>query len=104
DLPVVDPAAKAFTVQANMRSVGFTGLLANATDPDATNANADALSADAIAGYTSPTFTLASITGACESIVANPATGAGPCKITITSTSTGTFTFDPHPGDRKSVV
>jgi len=31
DLPVVDPVAKAFTVQANMRSVGFTGLLANAT-------------------------------------------------------------------------
>jgi CSLREA domain-containing protein len=98
DPPVVDPAAKAFTVQANMRSVGFTGLLANATDPDATNANADGFSADKAAGYLSPTFTLASLTGACTSIVANPATGAGPCTIAITSTSTGTFNFDPPPG------
>src|SRR6185295_12744670 len=38
DKPVVDPAAKAFTVQANMKITGLSGLLVNATDPDATNA------------------------------------------------------------------
>jgi CSLREA domain-containing protein len=103
DLPVVDPVAKAFTAQANMKSVGFGGLLVNATDPDATNANSDTLSADKIAGYTAPTFSLASVTGACTSIVVNPATGAGPCKISNIQ-ATGSFDFDPPPGVTGTVV
>jgi CSLREA domain-containing protein len=97
DAPVVDPVAKAFTVQANMKSSGLTGLLANATDPDATNANADSLSADKIAGYTSPTFTLASVTGACTAL-------AQPCTISITNASNGTFNFDPPPGVASPIV
>src|SRR5262245_10293820 len=88
DAPVVQ--AKAFTVQANMKITGLTGLLTGVTDADATNANADALSQDKAANYTSPNVTLTSVTGACTAL-------ASPCTISNVQTN-GTFDFDPTPG------
>jgi CSLREA domain-containing protein len=86
DAPVA--AAKAFTVQANMKISGLTGLLAGVTDADAVNGAADPLSADAIAGYTAVNVTLTSLT-------LNTCTNG---TATITNAATGTFNFDPPPG------
>src|SRR5262249_970998 len=88
DAPVVQ--SKAFTVQANMKITGLTGLLTGVTDADATNANADPLSQDKAANYTSPNVTLTSVTGACTAL-------ASPCTISNVQ-SNGTFDFDPTPG------
>lgn len=86
DAPVAQ--AKAFTVQANMKISGLTGLLTGVTDPDATNGAADPLSADAIAGYTSPSVTVTSLT-------LNTCTNG---TISGASIASGTFDFDPPPG------
>lgn len=83
--------AKAFSVQANMKITGLSGLLTGATDPDATNGTNDPNSFDA--AYT-PTFTVLA-----GSVVPG---GATPCAATGTvsnlNTSNGTFDYDPPPG------
>lgn len=86
DAPVAQP--KAFTVQANMKIVGLTGLLTGVTDPDATNGANDASSFDAAAGYTSPVATVTSVT-------LNTCTNG---TISNLNANTGTFDFDPPPG------
>jgi CSLREA domain-containing protein len=92
DAPVA--VAKAFTVQANMKITGLSGLLTGVTDPDATNGAADSLSFDAAApAYTTPNVTLTSVTlGTCTN-------------GTISNINTaGSFDFDPPPGITASCV
>src|SRR5262249_13849204 len=72
-------------VQANMKIVGLTGLLAGAADPDAGDA-----------GFTS-VLTLGSINGAVPSGGTINTTIAGVGTVTADA-STGTFDFDPAPG------
>ena len=92
DAPVA--TAKSFTVQANLKITGLSGLLSGATDPDATNGAADPLSFDAAApAYTSPNVTLTSVTlGTCTNgVISNINTA-------------GSFDFDPPPGLTGSCV
>src|SRR6266849_628799 len=79
DPPVVTPPA-AFSVQANMKRTGLTGLLANVQD------NAD----NGVNGCVSTTFTVTS-----GSIAATSANGGNISNVNL---STGTFDFDPAPG------
>jgi hypothetical protein len=92
DAPVA--AAKAFSVETNMKITGLSGLLTGVTDPDATNGAADPLSFDAAApAYTSPSVTLTSVTvGTCTNGI-----------ITNVNTA-GSFDFDPPPGVTASCV
>ena len=79
DPPVVTPPST-FTVQANMKVVGLSGLLANVSDAADNGVN----------GCTSTTFTV----DAASVSATSPAGGT----ISNLNTSTGTFDFDPPPG------
>jgi len=82
------PLTKAFTVQANMKIAGLSGLLTGATDPDQINGAADPLSFDN--GFTS-TITVGSVSVG----------GATPCTggtFSNLNAAVGTFDFDPPPG------
>lgn len=69
-------AAKSFTVQANMKIVGLSGLLTGATDPDTGDV-----------GYTA-SFTV-------NDVLLDSCAGG---TISNVNTSAGTFDFDPPPG------